>query len=72
MTTFIHTITLTDSEVIMLEQALQMMIEHCADQMVDGPEAPFWAWQMSAKEVLSRLYGNSVQTSCNNFLDRSK
>lgn len=42
MTTYAHTITLTDSERIALEAALNLMSLHCDEQMTDGPRAPSW------------------------------
>lgn len=36
MTTFVYTITLNDSESIMLEAALKLMIEYCQTQLDNG------------------------------------
>jgi hypothetical protein len=67
MTTFSYTLVLNDSEVIMLEAALQMMLAHCKQKLADGPEAPFIAWQISAENVLSRLHDDSHLTSHSDF-----
>jgi hypothetical protein len=63
MTTFSYTLVLNDSEVIMLQAALEMMLAHCEHQLRDGPKAPYIAWQMSAKSVLSQLYDEVQITS---------
>ena len=67
MTTFSYTLELNDSEVIMLEAALQMMVKHCQEKLSAGPEAPFIAWQISAENVLSRLHDNARLTSYSTF-----
>lgn len=70
MTTFEYTITLNDSEVIMLKAALELMIKHCQEKLDEGSGAPFWAHKDSAQNVLKRLYDNTIQTSGNNFFDK--
>ena len=68
MTTYAYNITLTDSEVIMLKEALLDMMMKCEREMPDGrPKAPYWAHKHSAESVLEKLYGNVQQTSGNNF-----
>lgn len=67
MTTYSYTLVLSDSEVIMLEAALQMMLAHCKQKLSDGPEAPFIAWERSAEHVLSRLHDNAQLTSFSDY-----
>jgi hypothetical protein len=69
MTTFAYTITLNDSEVIMLKAALELMIKHCQKKLDERAGAPFWAHKHSAQNVLGKLYENTIQTSGNNFFD---
>jgi hypothetical protein len=67
MTTYRHDISLNDSETIMLEEALKLMIKECDNKIAQGHHAPFHAHKNSAEKVLSRLYDNQTQTSGNNF-----
>jgi hypothetical protein len=67
MTTFSFNLHLNESEVIMLEAALQLMIESCEKNIAEGGEAPNLSHKYSAKDVLSRLYKNMEQSSGNNF-----
>lgn len=67
MTTYSYNITLNDSEVIMLEKALNQMIDHCKMQLDNGEGAPFWAHKQSAQSVLEKLQAKVIQTSGNNF-----
>jgi hypothetical protein len=41
MTTYAYTITMNDSEVIMLKAALELMIKHCQDKLDEGADATF-------------------------------
>jgi hypothetical protein len=67
MTTYSYTLVLNDSEVIMLEAALKLMLKHCEWELSGGPKAPFWAWQHSAQNVMSRLHQNAQLTSYSVF-----
>lgn len=69
MTTFAYTITLNDSEAIMLQSALELMIKHCQEKLNEGAGAPFLAHKNSAERVLDKLYKNTIQTSGNNFFE---
>lgn len=69
MTTYSYKLELDDSECIMLEEALKLMIMHCKEKIKEGKDAPYWAHLDSAKDVLSRLYDNTEQTSGNTFFD---
>jgi hypothetical protein len=61
MTTYSYTIILNDSEIIMLEAALKLMMTHCQEKLDEGEKAPFWAHKKSAEDVLARLCDNTVQ-----------
>ena len=69
MTTFAYTITLDDSEAIMLQSALELMIKHCQEKLNEGAGAPFWAHKHSAESVLDKLYKNTIQITGNNFFE---
>jgi len=68
MTTYAYRITLNDSESIMLEAALELMIAHCEKKLKAGAGAPNWAHRHSARAVLARLYKDTELTSWNTFL----
>jgi hypothetical protein len=70
MTTYAYTITFNDSEIIMLQSALELMVKHCQEQLDKGKGAPFLAHKHSAESVLKRLNDNVKQKSGNNFFDR--
>jgi hypothetical protein len=72
MTTYAHTITLNDSEVIMMKAALDLIIKHCQEKLDEGAGAPFWAHKNSAQSVKEKLYENTIQTSGNNFFDKEE
>lgn len=66
--TFSYTITFNDSEIIMLEAALKLMIKNCQEKIENEPgRPPFWAHKQSAENVLERLNDNIQQMSGNNF-----
>jgi ribosomal protein S20 len=67
MTTYSYGLTLSDSEVIMLDAALKLMIKTCEENIAKGDGAPNLAHKNSAENVLSRLHDNMNQTSGNNF-----
>jgi hypothetical protein len=60
MTTYAYTITMNDSEVIILKAALELMIKNCQDKLDEGAGAPFWAHKNSAQNVLEKLYDNTI------------
>ena len=37
MTSYMYTLRLGDSEIIMLQSALKLMINHCEENLKDGP-----------------------------------
>lgn len=63
MTSYNYKLTLSDSESIMLDEALKKMIERCETEIAKGGTAPFCSWLQSAIEVKGRIYKNSEITS---------
>jgi hypothetical protein len=56
MTTYIHTLEISDGETIALDAALQNMIEKCDAEMKDGAKAPFLAWKSYCESMLKKLH----------------
>ena len=67
MTTYMYTLRLGDSEIIMLQSALKLMINHCEENLKDGPKAPYLADKQAALNVLDKLFEDTKQMSGNNF-----
>jgi hypothetical protein len=67
MSTYSYTVEFTDSEIIMLEESLKLMIKKCETELLIEPRPPFYAHKHSAEEVLKRLNSNVTQMSGNNF-----
>ena len=67
MATYQHTITINDSESIMLESALKLMIEQCEMEIATSPRAPYYAHLESAKAVMDRLNDDMALTSRSDF-----
>ena len=67
MTTYQHTLIISDSESIMLESALKFMIERCEMELETNPRAPYYAHLQSAKAVMARLNDDMVLTSKSDF-----
>ena len=72
MTTYSHTIVLDDSELIMMEYAMELMKKHCQEKLESGEGAPFWSYKNSAEDVSRKLYRNTIQTSGNSLFERDK
>ena len=70
MTTMSYKLSLNDSEMIMLEEALKMMIEKCEREINLNPRAPFLAHLGSAKALNARLNKDRIQTSGSRFPQR--
>lgn len=67
MTTYSHKLTLSDGEIIVLEEALKMMIKRCESEITKGGAAPYHSWLYSAREIKRRLYSQSEMMSANSF-----
>lgn len=63
MTTYIHRLTLDDSDIIALGAAIDRYIDTCKAELADGPKAPYWAHLTSLEGIKARLYGDSTMTS---------
>ena len=61
MTSYMYTLRLGDSEIIMLQSALKLMINHCEENLKDGPKAPYWAHKHAALNVLDKLFEDTNQ-----------
>tara|TARA_R110000737_G_scaffold15967_1_gene32937 strand:- start:119 stop:331 length:213 start_codon:yes stop_codon:yes gene_type:complete len=70
MTTMSYKLNLNDSEMIMLEEALNMMIEKCEREININPRGPFISHLKHAKALYARRNENAVQTSGNTFFER--
>ena len=55
MTTYLHTIVLTDSERIALDEVLSLMIHHCEEQLAQGAGAPFGAHLEDCRVIIGKL-----------------
>jgi len=67
MTTYQYKLTLDDSEMIALTEALNMYLAHCSKQLADGPKAPYLAHQQSIERIQAKLFDNTRQISGSNF-----
>ena len=67
MSTYSHSLTLSDGEITMLESALELMIAKCNIELSKETRAPYLAFKQHAEEVLKRLYDHTTQESGNNF-----
>lgn len=67
MTTYQYKLTLSESETIMLDEALKMMIVRCEAEIERGSAAPFYSWLHSAKEVKDRMHSDSQMMSTSSF-----
>ena len=70
MTTMSYKLSLNDSEKIMLEEALKMMIEKCEREINLNPRAPFLAHLKHAKALYARRHKDRIQTSGSRFPQR--
>lgn len=68
MTSYSHTLTVSDSEYGSLRQALFLMIEHCEVKLAEQAEGTFWADKHHCESILRKL-DSSIATlmSTNNF-----
>ena len=55
MTTYQYTLSIGESEQLALEAALELMIQHCREQITVGIGAPYRAHQDSCTEMLRKL-----------------
>jgi hypothetical protein len=55
MPTYQYTLTIGESEQLALEAALELMIQHCKEQLAAGEGAPYRAHQANCAEMLRKL-----------------
>lgn len=67
MTTYSYTLVLNDSECITLEAALDLLLDKCQKELIDGPCAPFYAWQSNISSIRRKINDGVELTSTNNF-----
>ncbi len=67
MTTCAYRITLKDSEVIAVQEALGNYRKFCEAKLAEGPQAPYWAHLRAIDAVLARLLANTEMTSTSTF-----
>lgn len=67
MTTYAYRITLNDSELIAVQEALGHYRNFCESKLVDGPQAPYWAHLRAIERVLGRLFADTQMTSTSSF-----
>lgn len=63
MTTYTHSLTFGDSDVIALREAIDRYIETCKEELADGAKAPYWAHLRSLEGIRARLCDNSIMAS---------
>lgn len=65
MTSYAYTITLRDTEMITLTEALDMMAARCDQELAaaGGSCAPYWAWRQNVETIRDKLFANMRQTS---------
>jgi hypothetical protein len=55
MTTYQYTLSIGESEQLALEAALELMIQHCKEQIAAGASAPYRTNQACCAETLRKL-----------------
>jgi hypothetical protein len=60
-------ITLNDSELIAVQEALGHYRKFCKAKLADGPQAPYWAYLRAIDAVLGRLFADTQMTSTSSF-----
>ena len=68
MTTYAYRVTLDDSELIAVHEALTHYRAFCESELANGPKAPYWAHRRSIDAVLIRLSSDSKMMSTNSYL----
>ncbi len=66
-TTYLYSLTLNETQAIMLESALEDMVSMCEMRLFGGAKAPWVSYLGAAKAVQSRLNDSSELTSSNSF-----
>lgn len=69
MTTYAFNLNLRETDMKVMEEALDLYIQHCQDEIDKDGSASVFRKLDTAREVKSHLYSNMVQTSGNNFFE---
>ena len=67
MTTYSYRLTLDDSDVIALSEAINRYIAVCKEELANGPKCPYWAHLRSLERISNRLCDDTTMTSTNTF-----
>jgi len=67
MTTYAYTLTLSDSEMLALDAAIEHYRAFCRQQLASGEGCPYWAHARSMEAIGARLFGNAQLMSTNSF-----
>jgi hypothetical protein len=67
MTTYAYRISLNDTEMIAVREALNHYRRFCESELADGPRAPYLAHLHAINSVLARLLADTVMTSTSSF-----
>lgn len=67
MTTYAFHLTLRETEMTVLSEALDLYLKHCEEELEKGSSGSFLYKRQAAQDVRSRLHSNPEQTSGNNF-----
>ena len=55
MTSYCYTLDLDDAEAAVVEEALKMLSQQCANEIANGSGVPFHAWTHSIDQVLKQI-----------------
>lgn len=69
MTTYTFHLTLRETEMTVLSEALELYIKHCEEEFNKSGREYLCVKMDAAHAVRSRLHSNPEQTSGNNFFD---
>lgn len=67
MTTYAFHLTLRETEMTVMSEALDLYIKHCQEELEKGNRGSIPYKRGAALEVRSRLHSNPEQISGNNF-----
>jgi hypothetical protein len=69
MTTYAFHLTLRETEMTVVTEALGLYIKHCEEEIEQGKTESVYVKREAACEIRSRIYSNPEQTSGNNFFE---
>jgi hypothetical protein len=71
MTTYAFHLTLRETEMSVMSEALDLYIKHCQEEFDKSGREYLLVMRRAAQEVRSRLHSNPEQISGNNFFDNN-